>query len=111
MTLKRVELAAMCSKHKPKPIYKISEMAKKHKIKILFLPVAHPELNPIEMIWAMLKEFLKKKNANKSLSEVEKWANEFFDSFDDVKWKKCIEHVKKIAEQYLEVADDIPVAM
>ena len=109
MTLKCVELAAMCSKHKPKPIYEISEMAKKHKIKILYLPVAHPKLNQIEMIWSQLKTYIKRKNVNYSQSDVEMFANEFFDIFDETEWVKCIDHVKEIEDQYLNAADDVPV--
>ena len=90
LTLKRVELAALCKKHKLEPIYEVVKLAKKYKLKILFFPVAHPELNSIEMIWAMLKKFLKQMNANKSLPEAEKWANEFFDSFDDVKGRNVL---------------------
>jgi len=111
LKLKQVELAAICKKHEPKPKYEIVEMAKKHNLKILYLPVAHPELNPIEMIWAMLKEEVKKKNTKYSLADVEKFANEFFDTYDESEWKKCIDHVKKIEDEYLEVADEIPVAL
>ena len=73
----------MCSKHKPKPRYEVVELAKKHKMKILYLPVAHPELNPIEMIWSMMKDYIKKRNVNYSLTDVEKFANEFFDTYDE----------------------------
>ena len=38
-------------------------------------------------------------------------ANEFFVNFDEGKWANCVEHVKKIEEENLEVVDDIPVHM
>ena len=109
--MKRVELAALCKKHKPKPKYQISELAAKHGLKVLLLPVGHPEFNPIEMIWSMLKECVKKKNANYSLSDVEKYAHEYLDKFDASTWKNCIDHVKKIEENYLSVANKIPFSM
>ena len=56
----------------------LSEIAEKYKLKILFLPVAHPELNSIEMIWSQFKQQMKKKNVNYSLKEVEKHANDYF---------------------------------
>ena len=111
MELKRVELAALCKKHKPRKIYAVSVLAAKFKVIVLFLPVGHPELNPIEMVWAGMKELIKKKNKNHSLSEVEALADEFLKSFDQSKWVKYIDHVKKIENQYLSVADDIPVGM
>ena len=58
---KHVELAVICKENAPKPKFVISEVAKKHGVKILFLPVAHPELNPIELVWARLKDFIRKK--------------------------------------------------
>ena len=61
MVLKKVELCFLASKHKPKPVYEISEIAKEFNIKILFLPVGHPELNPIEMVWSQSKGYIKKK--------------------------------------------------
>ena len=111
MGLTKVELAAICKRNKPKPKYVISEIAAKYKVKILILPVAHPELNPIELVWSQLKQHLKKKNVDYSLTNVEKLAKEFFADFENSKWKKCVDHVKKIEDEYLEIADDLPVAM
>jgi len=111
MNLKKVELCALCNKNKPKPRYEVVELAKKSKVKVLFLPVSHPELNPIELVWSQLKDYIKKKNVNYSLKEVEKHAKDFFDTFDEAEWAKCVDHVKRIEEEYLDVADDIPVHM
>ena len=110
VALRRVELAALCQKHKPESKYKIAELAARHGLKIMLLPVAHPELNTIELIWSQLKDYVKK-NIDYSLLDVEKYTKEFFDTFDDSKWRKCIDHVKKIEEQYLKVADEIPFDM
>ena len=63
------------------------------------------------MIWSMLKNYIKKKNLNFFLTEVEKHANDFFDTFDNAKWAKCVKHVKKIEDEYLQNADDLPLAM
>ena len=49
LKLTRVELAALCKKHKPKRVYEVQKLAAKYKIKVLFFPVGHPELNLIEM--------------------------------------------------------------
>lgn len=40
-------------------------------IKILFLSVAHPELNPIELTWSHIKRTVASKNLEFQLSEVE----------------------------------------
>ena len=56
-------------------------------------------------------EGLCEKNVKYSLADVENYAIEFFNNFEEAKWAKSIEHAKKIEEEYLEVADDIPVHM
>ena len=111
MTMKWVELAALCQKHKPNPKDEVSELAAKHGMKIFFLPVAHPALNLIELVWSQLKDYVKKKNVNYSLADCEKFAEEFLDTFDVSKWKSCIDHVKKIEEKDFKVADEIPFQM
>ena len=56
LKLTRVELASLCKQHKPKRVYEVKVIAAKFKVKVLFPPVGHPELNLIEMIWARMKE-------------------------------------------------------
>ena len=41
------------------------------KLKILFLPVVHPEINPIEMVWGVIKRKVTERNVNFNLSELE----------------------------------------
>ena len=58
------------------PIYKIQKMASKFetstfKLKVLFLPVAHRELNLIEMVWWVIERKVVEGNVNFILTEVE----------------------------------------
>ena len=53
--------------------------------------------------------FCQEKNTSNSLKDVEQFAKEFFESFDNAQWKKCIEHVEKFEKNYLKIADEIPV--
>ena len=60
----------------PPPIYKIQKIADKFetndfKLKVLFLPVAHPELNPIEMVWGIIKRKVAEHNLTFNLNAVE----------------------------------------
>ena len=54
-------------------IQKIADKLKKDEfsIKILFLPVAHTELNSIEMVWSLVKRAVAAKNTNFQLNAVE----------------------------------------
>jgi len=56
--------------------YAVQELADKFSndtfsIKILFLPVAHPELNPMEMVWGTVKRAVASLNSSFNLGEVE----------------------------------------
>ena len=55
----------------PNPKYKIQKIASRFDIKILFLPIAHPELNPLDMVWSFVKRNLAAKNIHFKLSELE----------------------------------------
>ena len=54
---------------------------------------------------------MSKKNVNYSLTDCENFANEFFDSFNEAEWVKCIDHVKKVEDEYFKAADEIPFSM
>jgi len=56
----KVQLLEQARLMYPSPKYKIQKIADKFstgvfELKVLFLPVAHPELNPIEMVWGVIK--------------------------------------------------------
>ena len=66
------------------------------KLKVLFLLVAHPELNPIEMVWGVIKRKVAERNVNFNLTEVESIRRsevatitpELLLSFIGILWKK-----------------------
>ena len=37
-------------------------MGAKYGIEVIFLPIAHPELNPIEKVWDVIKNIVKSRN-------------------------------------------------
>lgn len=72
----RRQLLECARQVKPNPKYLVQELADKFTdgafiIKIIFLPVAHPELNPMEMAWGTVKRAVATANVTFSLSEVE----------------------------------------
>ena len=44
---------------------------KSFQIKILFLPVAHPDLNPVEMVWGYIERTVAAQNVTSKLYAVE----------------------------------------
>jgi len=58
--LLKAELYALCKMHKPKPEFKIDKIAKAAGHLILRTPQYHPELQPIEMCWGVVKNYMAK---------------------------------------------------
>ena len=69
-------------------------------IKILFLPVACPEFNPIEMVWAQVKRTVASKNMKFQLSEVERMTREQISTLTAAEFSKCYKHAQKEEEKY-----------
>ena len=87
------------------PKYTIQKIADKFQnddghIKVLFLPVAHPELNPIEMVWSCIKRNAASRNMNFSLTEVEEATKEEVIRVTEGEFAKYYGHVLKEEAKY-----------
>ena len=70
---------------------------------VVRLPVAHCELNPIEMAWAQVKGYVRDHNRQFTLTEVERLVNEGFSCVTPERWKKLVNHVEeKVEDHYWE---------
>ena len=58
--LLKAELYALCKSGEPKPEYKIDKIAEAAGHSILRTPQYHPELQPIEMCWGIVKNYMAK---------------------------------------------------
>ena len=58
--LLKAELYALCKSFEPKPEYKIDKIAEAAGHLILRTPQYHPELQPIEMCWGVMKNYMAK---------------------------------------------------
>jgi hypothetical protein len=67
-----------------------------------WLPVAHCELNPIELVWSQLKGQIIKRNRIPKLKEVEKLTKQIVSEMEGESgkklWKDCTRHVKDLEE-------------
>jgi transposase len=61
----------------------------------LRLPPYHQELNPIEKMWAMVKNWVAMKNVTYQLQDVRKLAEEKFSSITKDEWLPVCKHDKK----------------
>lgn len=61
---------------------------------VIKAPPNSPDLNPIEMIWAILKQKVEKRNVN-SIEELKVAIEEEWENIEQSKINHCIEHVEK----------------
>ena len=101
-THSKAELLSICKRNKHKEKNEIDEIAFSHGHEVLRLPPYHCQLNPIELIWAQVKTYVKKRNsnANQTVKRVETLLKDAVESVSESDWKKCIDHTKKVEEEY-----------
>ena len=95
---------------KPAAVYEIQRIADTFAtgnfcIKVLFLPVAHPELNPIEMIWGRIKRKTASCNMTFNLNDVDAIARSEIDKVDISIFAKYYEHTLKEEEKFKELSN------
>ena len=93
----------MCKQERDRYPAKILEsIAKNGGHETLRLPPHHCELNPIEMVWGVLKNYVATENKDMTLKSVEELFRKRHAELKDQPefWKKCVEKVQRIEEDY-----------
>lgn len=99
------ELKVACKEHMPEPKYVIVELLKAKGIPCLITPVAHPELNPIENIWAVVKAHVRMHNVEYSMDTLKVLIAEALTRATAKLVQKFCERTEKTAQTYLASAD------
>ena len=84
------------------PDKEMETVAKEYGHEILRLPPYHCEPNPIELTWAADKNYVAGENKDMSLDFSGKTVQEKERRLPEDLWRKCVEHAKKIEENYWE---------
>lgn len=99
----RSDLLALVNQHKPTfKRYAIDEAAMSKGHNVLRLPPYHPDLNPIELVWASLKQHVGKYNVTFKLNDVKKLCDEFFHEFSAEEWATRCRNAIKCEDEFLE---------
>ncbi|XP_072377997.1 uncharacterized protein [Diabrotica undecimpunctata] len=86
---------------KPKnPVYAVDQLLAQHGHSVLRLPPYHPELNPIEKIWAILKNEVAARNTTFKLADVLELAKIRLNEITPEIWANTCRHVDKVEEEY-----------
>jgi transposase len=102
----KAELLELANAYSPRKIFKTDEAAAKFDVDILRLPIRHCVLNPIELAWAEMKNFIRNNNVTYTLRDVSVWAKAWMASCDMQMATSFIEHTVKY-EQTFKKADAI----
>lgn len=97
--LLKVELVELLNKNKPDPIYTVDKLAKKRGHEVIRTPPYHPELQPIERCWAIVKNEVARHNdfAMKTMTrELEK----AFEKINAINCQGIIKEVRKIEDKF-----------
>lgn len=96
------KLLQLTKSHTEKQRYVIDEIARANGHEVLRLPPYYCQFNPIELIWAQIKRDVRtnNSNSNQSLKTVEQLTRVAINKVTMEDWRKCVDHVKKIEEDY-----------
>ena len=83
------------------PPHYTDEAIHEHGHLVLILPVAHCELNPIELAWATVKCYVAKQNVRYNLTEITRLTHEGFGQATADTWKQSCRHVVDIENDYI----------
>lgn len=93
------ELYDLCKRFSPKPEFALDKIASKKNHTILRTPPYHPELQPIEICWAVVKSHVAKYN-NFKMEKVKDLLNEGFDKVNSHTIKGIIKKVQKVEDDF-----------
>jgi len=88
----KAELVEMLRKELPEPIYSLDELAMEAGHKIIRTPPYHPELQPIEICWGVLKNHIAR-NCNFTMENLYKQLDI---AFRIITAETCVKIIKKI---------------
>ncbi|XP_072384573.1 uncharacterized protein [Diabrotica undecimpunctata] len=107
-SLLKVQLLAIVKEHKKRyDQYIVDEMAKRQNKIVLRLPPYHCELNPIELVWADIKNFVAAKNTTYKFPDLKNLFNEAVANITPQKLQKCVQHVVLKVEPKMWELDNI----
>ncbi|SEH06230.1 Uncharacterised protein [Candidatus Venteria ishoeyi] len=90
----KVELVEILRKISPEPTYEIDVIAQKYRHEVIRTPPYHPELQPIEICWAVLKNEVARNcdfTINNLMTQLE-------NGFEKVTMETCQKIIKKVRD-------------
>ncbi|OWZ07710.1 hypothetical protein PHMEG_00019867 [Phytophthora megakarya] len=99
------QLLVRVQPHRPTPMYAEQVIATKHDHLVFFTPPYHPELQPIELMWELMKNHIAADPATNA-KDLDKKVKDKFSKVSDENWTKYYRHVQKFEDEYATALDD-----
>ncbi|CAK1591467.1 unnamed protein product, partial [Parnassius mnemosyne] len=100
-TMLKPQLYKLIAKNKERfKKFNIDKILKENNHLVLRLPPYHPDLNPIEMAWAAIKQYVAKKNVNRNVNSVMELVQQKVNEMGENEWGALCRKVIKIEEEY-----------
>ena len=96
----KVELLELVKKNREATTYAVDKMAEERGHQVVRLPPYHCTFNPIEMIWAQLKGFVRSHNRTGRQADIMRLVEMAVETVTPHSWEKCCQHVLKVEEDY-----------
>jgi transposase len=95
----KVELVEILKKIAPEPTYAIDEIARKHGHEVVRTPPYHPELQPIEICWGILKNEVGR-NCNFTMDNLKLQLEKAFDVITAETCQKIIKKIRTVEDMF-----------
>ncbi|CAK1590092.1 unnamed protein product [Parnassius mnemosyne] len=93
------ELSQKVQRNRPEKIYKLDQLALESGHEVNRLPPYHCEYNPIELVWAQVKNEVASKNSTFKIADVEVLLHEAISNVSQKNWEDCVKHAEKLQEE------------
>ena len=95
----KAELVEIVKKLAPEPTYVIDEMAEQHGHEVVRTPPYHPELQPIELCWGVLKNEVAR-HCDFTMKSLEKQLESAFNKVTAETCRKIIKRVREVEDKF-----------
>jgi len=102
----KAELVQLCKDRRPTPVFEAILLGAVYNITVIFLPVAHPELNPIELIWAQVKGAIRRQNTDFQIARLRQLGEETMAAITPEDWAGAEKHSMEFEDKYRKMFQD-----
>ena len=113
----KMQLVALAQDNKPEKRFLVFDWVKTWNeenntdIRLNVLPIAHPELNPIEMVWCWLKTWVASNNHDFKMTMIRTLAEQKQAAIGPAEWASSVNKSERTLELYVENDESVAEAM